>query len=91
MGIGLAFLTGIEDEHVVRCPVCGRQFAVGHDRRSDAVHDRVACRQAAYRARRAKQVRKAVTAPSRVTTPSTCSASADQPERSGEIGGHQKG
>ncbi|MFJ2752791.1 hypothetical protein [Streptomyces sp. NPDC087297] len=63
LAIGIAFLTGQDDEHVVRCPVCRHRFALGHGHRRDAVYDRPACRQAAYRARRAQRVREAVTDP----------------------------
>ncbi|MER6075903.1 hypothetical protein ABT187_45595 [Streptomyces sp. NPDC001817] len=62
VGIGIAFLWGVEDELVVHCPVCGRRFALGHGHRRDAVYCGHACRQAAYRARRqAERVREAVT------------------------------
>ncbi|MDT0544906.1 hypothetical protein [Streptomyces lonegramiae] len=80
--IAIAFINGEETEHVVRCPVCGTCFALGHGHRRDAVYDRPACRQEAYRARRrgAERVREAVTAPAGVTAPvppSTALASAD--------------
>lgn len=60
---------GQHSELVVTCPVCGRRFALGHGHRRDAVYDRPACRQAAYRARhaddqangQAERVRQAVT------------------------------
>jgi hypothetical protein len=60
--IGLAFLWGEEPEQVVRCPVCGHRFALGHGHRRDQIYDRDSCRQAAFRARRrAERVREAVT------------------------------
>ncbi|KWX04833.1 hypothetical protein TH66_06685 [Carbonactinospora thermoautotrophica] len=62
VGIGLAFIWGMEDEHVVRCPVCGKRFALGHGHRRDKTYCSHACRQAAYRARRrAERVQGAVT------------------------------
>lgn len=69
--IGIAFVWGVDDEHVVRCPVCGRRFALGHGHRRDTKFDRQACRQAAYRARLAERVRKAVTELDGVTAPET--------------------
>ncbi|MFE3629511.1 hypothetical protein [Streptomyces goshikiensis] len=60
VAIGIAFLAGQDDEHA-RCPVCRRRFALGHGHRRDAVYDRSACRQAAYRARQAQRAREAVT------------------------------
>ncbi|GLW19903.1 hypothetical protein Stsp01_66460 [Streptomyces sp. NBRC 13847] len=60
--IGLAFLCGEEPEQVVRCPVCGHRFALGHGHRKDTIYDREACRQAAFRTRRRGEgVREAVT------------------------------
>ncbi|MER6253538.1 hypothetical protein ABT224_19505 [Streptomyces sp. NPDC001584] len=73
--IGIAFLTGQDDDHVVRCPVCRHRFALGHGHRRDAVYDRPACRQAAYRARRAQRVRGAV------TEPASCDGSPDPQQR----------
>ncbi|MFE4512608.1 hypothetical protein ACFRMQ_00205 [Kitasatospora sp. NPDC056783] len=67
VAIGLWFTQGIETEHVVRCPACGRRFAHGHGHRRDAVYCCGACRQAAYRARKAERVREAVTAGPGVT------------------------
>jgi hypothetical protein len=62
VGIGIAFLWGVEDELVVRCPVCGTRFARGHGHRRDAVYCSHACRQAVYRARRrAERIREDVT------------------------------
>ncbi|WP_159057850.1 MULTISPECIES: hypothetical protein [unclassified Streptomyces] len=49
--IGLAYLWGEQPGQVVRCPVCGRRFALGHPHRRDKVYDRDACRQKAFRAR----------------------------------------
>lgn len=67
--IGVAVILGQEDEHVVRCPVCGTRFALGHGHRQDAVYDRPACRQKAYRARCAERVREAVTNPAPTPSP----------------------
>ncbi|MFF5265315.1 hypothetical protein ACFY4C_41075 [Actinomadura viridis] len=65
--IGIALLARQECELVGTCPVCGKRLALGHGHRRDAVYDRQACRQAAYRARRARRhaerVRQAVTTP----------------------------
>ncbi|WP_331756629.1 hypothetical protein [Streptomyces decoyicus] len=73
VGIGIAFIWGIDDEHVVRCPVCGTRFALGHGHRRDSTYCGHACRQAAYRARcrAAQQVREAVTKEPSVTDPGT--------------------
>jgi hypothetical protein len=69
--IGLAFIWGEKPEQVVRCPVCGRRFALGHGHRRDKIYDRDSCRQAAFRARRrAEGVREAVTL-GKATEPST--------------------
>jgi hypothetical protein len=46
---------------------CGRRFAHKHGHRRDAIYCSSACRQAAYRARKAEKVRAAVTAPTNVT------------------------
>ncbi|MFI8370943.1 hypothetical protein [Streptomyces sp. NPDC085466] len=60
--VGLAFLSGEAPAQVVRCPVCGRRFALGHPHRRDKIYDRDSCRQKAFRARHpAEGVRKAVT------------------------------
>lgn len=73
--IGLAYLWGENPKQVVRCPVCGRRFALGHPHRKDKIYDRDSCRQAAFRARhRAERVREAVTpdsAPEPVSRPLT--------------------
>ncbi|GAA2728390.1 hypothetical protein GCM10010360_04200 [Streptomyces nogalater] len=69
VAIGLWYRLGIETEHVVRCPACGKRFALGHGHRRDAVYCGPACRQAAYRER--KRVREAITTPSNVTAPGT--------------------
>ncbi|WP_181802942.1 hypothetical protein [Streptomyces shenzhenensis] len=46
------------------------RFALGHGHRWDAVYDRPACQQKAYRARRAaERIHEAVTAPAGVTAP----------------------
>lgn len=87
-GIGVAFLSGVEDELVVRCPACGRRFALGHGHRRDAVYRGHACRQTAYRARRrAERVREAVTG-DRFLYPLRGS---DQCERRGGDGGGREG
>ncbi|MEU7028936.1 hypothetical protein AB0A60_19875 [Streptomyces sp. NPDC046275] len=78
VAIGLWYRLGVETEHVVRCPACGKRFALGHGHRRDAVYCRPACRQAAYRER--KRVREGITATLDVTaagTRSTPLASAD--------------
>lgn len=69
VGIAIAFLWGVEDENVVRCPSCGKRFALGHGHRRDAVYCRPSCRQAAYIAR--KQVRAGVIERPNVTAPGT--------------------
>ncbi|BCK74050.1 hypothetical protein Srufu_080030 (plasmid) [Streptomyces libani subsp. rufus] len=69
VGIGIAFIWGLDDEHVVRCPVCGRRFALGHGHRRDAIYCGHACRQTAYRDR--QRVRLAVTDSPSVTDPRT--------------------
>ncbi|MFJ9412495.1 hypothetical protein [Streptomyces sp. NPDC101393] len=62
VAIGLWFTMGRETEHVVRCPSCGRRFALGHGHRRDSVYCSHSCRQSAYRARhQAKRVREDVT------------------------------
>ncbi|MER5973339.1 hypothetical protein ABT112_27045 [Streptomyces sp. NPDC002055] len=62
VAIGLWYTQGVETEHVVRCPACGRRFARGHGHRRDAVYCSHACRQAAHRARhRAQRVHEDVT------------------------------
>lgn len=72
VAIGLWFTLGRETEHIVRCPVCGHRFALGHGHRKDSAYCRPACRQAAYRARKAaERVREGVTTPSAVTAPGT--------------------
>lgn len=73
--IGLSYTLGRETEHVVRCPSCGRRFALGHGHRRDSCYCQPACRQAAYRARKAaERVRERVTTPSEVTPPGTRSS-----------------
>ncbi|MET8276255.1 MULTISPECIES: hypothetical protein [unclassified Streptomyces] len=69
--IGVSVILGQEDERVVRCPVCGTCFALGHGHRRDAVFDHPACRQKAHRARRreADRVREAVTPSTGVAAP----------------------
>ncbi|MEU7028928.1 hypothetical protein AB0A60_19835 [Streptomyces sp. NPDC046275] len=60
--VGLAYLWGEQPGQVVRCPVCGRHFALGHPHRRDKIYDRDSCRQKAFRARRrAEGAREAVT------------------------------
>lgn len=73
VGIGIAFIWGVDDEHVVRCATCGRRFALGHGHRRDSIYCGHACRQAAYRARHPGQqrVRVAVTKAPNVTDPGT--------------------
>ncbi|MFE7935120.1 hypothetical protein ACFU6S_41645 [Streptomyces sp. NPDC057456] len=72
VAIGLWYTLGRETEHIVRCPACGRRFALGHGHRKDSVYCRPACRQAAYRARKAQErVREGVTTPSAVAVPGT--------------------
>ncbi|MDH6130349.1 hypothetical protein [Kitasatospora sp. GP82] len=71
VAIGLWFTMGIETEHVVRCPACGRRFAHKHGHRRDARYCCSACRQAAYRARKAERVREAVTVSADVTDAGT--------------------
>ncbi|MEW1677959.1 hypothetical protein AB0O47_32700 [Streptomyces noursei] len=84
VGIGIAIICGEEDEHVVRCPVCGVRFTLGHGHRRDSIYDGPACRQAAYRARRAERVREAVTGPSMVTDPETHCETLTSTNREGE-------
>ncbi|MEU9397908.1 hypothetical protein AB0D86_49070 [Streptomyces sp. NPDC048324] len=57
------------DALAVPCPVCGRRFIPGHGHRRDAIYDRPACRQTAYRSRRLGEqpLREAVTAPADLT------------------------
>ncbi|MFR9675745.1 hypothetical protein [Streptomyces sp. TR02-1] len=70
--IGLWLTLGAETAHVVRCPACGRRFALGHGHRRDSVYCCHACRQAAYRSRKASErVRESVTPPHPVTAPRT--------------------
>ncbi|MGW4894103.1 hypothetical protein ACWEQL_17795 [Kitasatospora sp. NPDC004240] len=71
VAIGLWFTMGIATDLVVRCPACGRRFAHKHGHRRDAVYCSSACRQAAYRARKAERVREAVTASADVTDAET--------------------
>lgn len=92
--IGVAVILGQEDEHVVRCPVCGTRFALGHGHRRDAVYDRPACRQKAYRARCAERVCEAVTKTAPDPSPAAREygsrapfRAAGQPERPGQDGG----
>lgn len=70
--IGLSYTLGRPTEHIVRCPSCGRRFALGHGHRRDSRYCGPACRQAAYRARQAaKLVREGVTNLAEVTPPGT--------------------
>ncbi|WP_333740730.1 hypothetical protein [Streptomyces sp. IBSBF 2806] len=48
--IGLAYLWGEQPGQVVRCPVCGRRFALGYPHRRDKIYDRDACRQTSMNA-----------------------------------------
>jgi hypothetical protein len=60
--IGFFMISEGRDAVAVRCPVCGKRFIPGRGHRRDAIYDRSACRQAAYRDRRAQQPpREAVT------------------------------
>ncbi|MFJ3793488.1 hypothetical protein [Kitasatospora sp. NPDC090091] len=86
VAIGLWFTMGIETEHVVRCPACGRRFAHKHGHRRDAVYCSSACRQAAYRARKAKRVREAVTASADVTDAGTDYTSLTSENGTAEMG-----
>ncbi|MGW8554425.1 hypothetical protein [Streptomyces tubercidicus] len=44
VAIGLWYALGVETEHVVRCPACGKRFALGHGHRRDTRFCEPACR-----------------------------------------------
>lgn len=73
---------------MVRCPVCGTCFALGHGHRRDAVFDHPACRQKAHRARRreADRVREAVTPSTGVAAPIPLSGALASADALGRVG-----